>query len=1608
MTVSPPEAVVYRLLINRGKGATTDLLNCSDLYQPMDVKIVGNKLLVSDYGNNRVLIWNSWPTSNGQAANTVLGQATCSSKVTSPRSQSSLSLPIGLFWDGTRFAVADNGNHRILIWNSFPTSDGQGADLVLGQANFTTGTANSGGISASSLSGARKLTGNGTNFIVVDYNNHRVLIWNTFPTSNNQAASTVVGQASFTGLSANQGGMPAANTLYGPLSATLINGDLWVTDFANNRVLKYNGIPTSHNASATYVLGKESLNSKDYSPVSRGVSEFTLSRPYSMAFADTGFLIADFSTHRILGFNTLVPTPTTAADFVLGQSDFVSAITNASTTAINQSGFNAPAAVLKIGNKLAVADTGNNRILFYNSMPSSTTTADFVLGQPGFTTNTVNNGGVSATSLNAPRSIATNGSKFAITDLSNHRILIWNSIPSSTNTPADVVVGQPNFTSNTANNGGISASTLNTPLGVALTNDKLIVGDSLNYRVLIWNSIPTSNGAPADVILGFNDFTTASYFNSESTIRPGNVFVKDNRLFVVDRYAMAVKIWDTIPTTNNQLPDRVYGVSHGPLGLAELATTRNELTLGDTYDVTFDGNRMWITEYGQSRMIIVPLPEFSVASALYTNQTVIQLSIHDCSNRSKVMFTEGTLPSANDSSWSHCSTTRAHYSYTMSATQGLKTIHAWFKDEDGNVLPTPHKAALWYDTINDTPPQMSAIGSPISNSALTFTPGTTGQAFTNARYFISESSTPPTGDEVGWVATNPITYTMTDLTNGVRNLYVWSKDPAGNISTSPSIFTTTFDTVPTSAPTGLISGYYVSTYNTLARVTVDSCTDISKILINEGATPLATDAAWTTCSTATHAHSTTLLTLTEGAHTVSIWAKDAAGNVSLTSRDYPLNFDSELAVGQASRSSIQTASSGFVSPIGIHSDGTNFVVTDNLNSRVLIYGGDPTTTAPSYVLGQPNLTTVGYRYGIATNQSNLAAPYSSIIVGNKLIVSDTGQHRVLIWNTIPTTNNQNADVVIGQTNFTNNAANFGGISCATLSSQTGIASDGTRLLIADNANNRVLIYNTIPTVNGAAANVVIGQSSCSTNSGTTTQTGLKAPYDVQIVGSKILIADVTNNRVLIYNSIPTNHGASASHVIGQSLFTTATSGTTDKKFSSPRNLFIDSSNILYVSDVSNHRVMVYNSIPTADDAQASNVLGQTVFTSGVSGVSTTKFNAPRGIYADSQNVWVTDTSNHVIKRFTKPLTTGAAITSIAGTYDSTLNIPNNRSASTPTSQDLAQPLSTIIVGTKLITVDYYNHRVLIWNTLPTTDNQSADVVVGHNDFATTTKNDPAVSTAGRLFFPLHVSSNGSNLVIADSGNHRVLIFNTIPTTNGALANNVLGQSLFGNSSANRATTLAANGLNNPTCSLMSGTKLFVCDSSNHRVLIWNDYTTIMNGQAADMVIGQSDISGAGKNSANRGGSVANNTLNYPTSILVVGTKLLIADASNYRVLIWSTIPTDPATPSDVVIGQSTFATSTNGVSPTAFNGLGHIRYLNNKLFIADQGGNRINIYNSIPTTNGASVDSILGQNSATNYFYNHGGTSAWSLSYPRDIAYDGSSYWITDRYNHRLVKVNLP
>ena len=94
--------------------------------------------------------------------------------------------------------------------------------------------------------------------------------------------------------------------------------------------------------------------------------------------------------------------------------------------------------------------------------------------------------------------------------------------------------------------------------------------------------------------------------------------------------------------------------------------------------------------------------------------------------------------------------------------------------------------------------------------------------------------------------------------------------------------------------------------------------------------------------------------------------------------------------------------------------------------------------------------------------STLDFPRFALSDGRRLYLADGGNDRVLIYNSLPATNGQAADVVLGQvrTDVNNTSDFFGELISAsdTLRTPTSLAFDGRNLYVADPFNRRVMVY----------------------------------------------------------------------------------------------------------------------------------------------------------------------------------------------------------------------------------------------------------------------------------------------------------------------------------------------------------------------------------------------------------------------------------------------------------------------------------------------------------------------------------------------------------------------
>ena len=319
---------------------------------------------------------------------------------------------------------------------------------------------------------------------VADTQNHRVLLWlNAAAMAQGQPADGVVGQADFGGAQANRGGAVAADTLNGPRGLAVDpSGNLWVADSGNHRVLEFSYPLPLSGAAASAVLGQGG-GFGSATPRLGGVSAQSLDDPTALSFDPFGDLaVADSGDNRVLRFAQPVLT-NASADAVWGQTGFSGAATDHGGT-VDAAALTAPQGVLLGSPELWVADSGNHRVLRFPNYPSVTGSADVVLGQGDFVSNQPNQGYglTNETRLNAPQGLAMDvAGRVLVADTGNNRILAFE--PPYANAAA-LVYGQAG---NLGTKGALCNSDgMHAPQALAAAGGSMVAADSGNQRVLFY------------------------------------------------------------------------------------------------------------------------------------------------------------------------------------------------------------------------------------------------------------------------------------------------------------------------------------------------------------------------------------------------------------------------------------------------------------------------------------------------------------------------------------------------------------------------------------------------------------------------------------------------------------------------------------------------------------------------------------------------------------------------------------------------------------------------------------------------------------------------------------------------------------------------------------------------------------------------------------------------------------------------------------------------------------------------------------------------------------------------------------------------------------------
>ena len=520
-------------------------------------------LYVTDVQNNRVLRYAASDLAaggNGPAANLVLGQVDFNSagapQAPFDASQNPvmdrLRTPSGLAFDAqNRLYVADSFS-RVLVFPANITNNGRAASFIAGIPPNTQPPASQDTVGRSTFGNPHGIfVASDGRVGVLDAFYSRILIfgpvdsWPSFAsrTTPSPAATGILGQAGFVVASndptrytngANGSTTPAAeaaaNTFSGPFAALVSGGELFVADALNHRVLVMPQQGTAFGP-ATRVIGQDQFNYNSVNLIEGREFQFAVPLGNGTAVADTAMVIdqtsnpphlyvADTYNNRILGFNDArAVRPGATADLVLGQPDMFHAECNYPRNDANQA--NASSLCAPVGlaldsrGNLWVADSINHRVLRFPTpfvQRTNLQPADTVIGQPNFTSNSR-----SFASFGLPYGLALDSDvRMAVSDQIFHRVLIYELQGSTWSRTKVLGQSDPNNCPGAACPFGNALNQMNSPSGIAMDSSGILyVTDTLNNRLLIFsNLIQLSNGDSAQ-----------SYSITTGLNRPQSVFV---------------------------------------------------------------------------------------------------------------------------------------------------------------------------------------------------------------------------------------------------------------------------------------------------------------------------------------------------------------------------------------------------------------------------------------------------------------------------------------------------------------------------------------------------------------------------------------------------------------------------------------------------------------------------------------------------------------------------------------------------------------------------------------------------------------------------------------------------------------------------------------------------------------------------------------------------------------------------------------------------------------------------------------------------------------------------------------------------------------------------
>ena len=271
---------------------------------------------------------------------------------------------------------------------------------------------------------------------------------------------------------------------------------------------------------------------------------------------------------------------------------------------------------------------------------------------------------------------------------------------------------------------------------------------------------------------------------------------------------------------------------------------------------------------------------------------------------------------------------------------------------------------------------------------------------------------------------------------------------------------------------------------------------------------------------------------------------------------------------------------------------------------------------------------------------------------------------------------------------------------------------------------------------------------------------------------------------------------------------TTTAGDTDgtgnaARFSTPYAATTDGSN-LYIADFANNKIrkiVIATGVVTtlAGPTQGATTAGDTDGTG-----NTARFSGPNGITNDGTNLYVTEAFNNKIRQVT--ISTGA-VTTMAGPAPGATT--SGDTDATGNAARFGSPNGITTDGTNLYVSEAGNKKIRkvdIATGVVTT-------LAGPAQGATTSGDTDATGNAARFNFPRGITTDGTNLYVADTTNNKIrkiVIATALVTTIGGPAPGAV-------TSGDTDATGTAARFNLPIGVTTDGTNLYIADTFNNKV-----------------------------------------------------------------------------------------------------------------------------------------------------------------------------------------------